>query len=191
MALHMPPKGDESAEPSLKQRVESSYRQLSAVAADLNNVSDELGKSIGELDSALKRLNLGVEVWVELHAGEGVHQEDMEFWSEDLGYAKVGGRWGVALRRVDGNYNYPDQEAVEQWLFNDGPRSLRLAAIGKIPDLLEKLGKQAVETTNKIKSRLADAQQVAAVVKEAAKEPKKPAALKPRSPFESAEEPKK
>jgi len=173
MALNMSPKGDPSAQDSLKDRVESSYRQLSAVAADLNNVSDEMGKSIGELDSALKKLSLGIEVWVELRAGEGIHPEDMEFWSEDLGYAKVGGKWGVALRTVAGQYNYPDEESVEKWLFNDAPRSLRLSAIGKIPELLEKLSKEAVETTNKIKAKLADAQQVAAVVKEAVKAPKK------------------
>lgn len=49
-------------------------------------------------------------------------------------------------------------------------RSMRLLAIGKIPELLEKLSKEAVEATTKIKGKLAEAQRVAAVVREAAEE---------------------
>jgi hypothetical protein len=159
-----------SNEGSLSERVASSFRQLSAVASDLNTVSDELGKPISELDVALKKLNLGVEVWVQLRGGDDPPPEDLSFWSEDLGYAKVGGRWGIALRTIFGDYNYPDQESVETWLFNDAPRSMRLLGIGKIPELLEKLSTEAAEATNKIKGKLAEAHQVAAVVKEAAEE---------------------
>jgi hypothetical protein len=159
-----------SNEGSLVQRVESSYRQLSAVASDLNSVSDELGKSISELDSALKKLNLGITVWVAIRGGTS--PDEMEFWGEDLGYGKVDGKWGIALRTVSGNQNYPDDD-VEQWLFNDAPRSLRLSAIGKVPELLEKLSEEASETAKKIRGKLAETQEVAAVVKKVAGEPQK------------------
>jgi len=158
----------------LVQRVESSFRQLSAVASDLNLVSDELGKSIAELDSALRKLNLGLTVWVVISSDDDL-PEGQTYRSEDLGYAKVNGQWGVALRTVLGHYSFPDEETVQPWLFNDAPRSLRLSAIGKIPELLEKLSAEATEATTKIRSKLAEAQEVAAVVKKAALEPEKTA----------------
>jgi len=149
---------------SLTQRVQASYQQLSAVATDLNAVSDELGKSINELDFALKKLNLGVSVWVPIRSGDGM-PEDSSYWSEDIGYAKVAGKWGIALRTVHGDYSNPDWDRIEEWTFNDAPRLLRLSAIEKVPELLEKLSKEASETTKKIKARLAEAQEVASAVK--------------------------
>src|SRR5271166_4568592 len=122
MALTMPPKGtpSPSSGDSLTERVQSSYRELSAVAAALNTVSDELGKSITQLDSALKKLNLGVTVWVQLRGFDGDPNWDTSFWSEDLGYAKIGGKWGISLRTVSGDIQDPDRAAVDEWLFNEG-----------------------------------------------------------------------
>jgi prefoldin subunit 5 len=158
-----------SNDDSLAERVQLSYLQLSAVASDLNTVSDELGKSIAEIDAALKKLNLGVSVWVAIVSGEDEHGGPF-YWSEDIGYDKIGGKWGIALRSRSGNYEV-DEERVEAWLFNDAPRSLRLSAIERVPDLLQKLSEEAVKTTNKIKSKLAEAQEVATAVKNAAQRP--------------------
>ena len=47
---------------SLPQRVANYYSLLSEAAKDLNSISDELGKPIAEVDSALKKVNLGVAV---------------------------------------------------------------------------------------------------------------------------------
>ncbi len=44
---------------SLTVRVSSAYKQLSSAATELNTVSDELGKFVSALDTALKKLNLG------------------------------------------------------------------------------------------------------------------------------------
>jgi hypothetical protein len=154
--LFMPTNGD-----SLGERVQSCYVQLSAVASDLNTVSDELGKSIAEIDGALKKLNLGVSVWVNIKTSE----YELDYSMEQIGYTKVDGKWGIALRTVAGNLNWPDQDAVEQWLFGDAPRKLRLSAIEKLPEMLKKLSEEAVEITNKITSKLAEAKEVAAAVK--------------------------
>lgn len=156
-------------EAPLLERVASYYSQLSTVAADLNAVSDELGKSIAEIDIALKKLNLGITTWVTIQSGDGDRfRDDYSFWSRDIGYAKVNSKWGISLRKVDGEYTNPDDERVEEWPFNDAPRSLRLEAIDKIPELLEKLSKEAVETTKNIRAKLGEAQAVAEAVKGAA-----------------------
>ena len=153
----------------LLDRVATYYSRLSTVAADLNAVSDELGKSISEIDFALKKLNLGITTWVAIQSGDGTgYQDDYSFWSREIGYAKVAGKWGISLRKVEGNYRAPDDAAIEEWPFNEAPRSLRLEAIDKIPELLEKLSTDAVKTTKDIRSRLSEAQAVAEAVKQAA-----------------------
>ncbi|SRR5258708_5022357 len=161
-----------SNEDSLIKRVQFSYLQLSLVASDLNEVSDQLGKSVAELDAALKKLNLGISAWVSMRSDE---YEDGTYVIDQIGYAKVEGKWGITLRTMNGHVNWPDQEQVDTWLFNDSPRSLRLSAIAHIPALLEALSKEATENTQKIKARLAEAQEVATAVKAAAEMPKESA----------------
>lgn len=160
-------------EPSLSEKVAVSFQQLSVVASDLNAISDELGKYINEIDAALKKLNLGVAVWVQI---QGDEDNPPLYWSEDIGYAKIDGRWGISLKKVSGNYA-EDDERSECWLFNDGPRMLRLGAIEKIPELLGKLSEEAAKTTEKIKGKLAAAKEVAAAIKSAAEGPLKPRAV--------------
>jgi hypothetical protein len=153
---------------SFLQKVQSSYQKLHAVAIDLNVASDQIGKLVGELDSALKKLNLGITVWVTVGSNEW---EDGSFRSHDIGYAKIDGEWGISLRIVNGNSNNPDQERTEEWLFNDATRSLRLDAIGYIPALLEKLSEEAVKTTEEIKKKLSITQQITEVVTKMAAQP--------------------
>ena len=172
---------------SLAQKVHSSYQQLSAAALELNSVSDELGKSIAEIDLALKRLNLGVSVWVNVRAWD---DDGQDHFSEQIGYAKIDGKWGVGLRTVSGNYNWPDQDNVEQWLFGDAPRKLRLGAIQTLPEMLKKLSEEAAATAEKIKGGLAEAKEVAAAVKEASETPRRHRVIS-RGGIPLIEEPKK
>jgi hypothetical protein len=65
---------------------------------------------------------------------------------------------------VEGNHRHPDRETTEAWLFGDAPRALRLEAVDKIPDLLEKLSEQAAFAIQKIHAKLADVQALAAAV---------------------------
>lgn len=152
----------------LPERVSTAYAKLSAVAADLNDASDELGKTISQIDTALKKLNVGVIVWITIQA-RPADPNNGETWYEadHLGYAKVNGRWGVAIRTVGEDIQNPDHCSDEQWLFNDAPRALRLQAIDKIPDLLEGLAQVAAKTKEEIRKRLKDAQDVADAVTKA------------------------
>lgn len=142
-------------------KVEMSYRKLATAAAALNNSSDELGKVVTELDAALKSLNLGISSWVNFRAWEQ-HPD----WSCDqLGYSKVGGKWGVAIRTVSGDYLSPGDDKVDaEWAFNDAPRAMRIAAIDHIPELLEKLVKEVEATTNRVNERLKHSQAIAEAI---------------------------
>jgi hypothetical protein len=146
-------------EHSLIERVQSSYQQLSETATALNTASDELGKPISALDAALKKLNLGVEAWVRLERNDD--HNTGSYWSRDVGYAKVAGKWGIAISTTSGNYNWPDEEKIDLWLFNDAPRTYRIEAVEKIPDLIEKLIEAARDATDKIVAKSADAKRMA------------------------------
>lgn len=143
-------------------KVTASFKLLQVAATRLNSVSDELSKSIDALDSALKRLNLGVPAWVKI-AGD-FDANTGYFWARELGYARIGPKWGIALRTRDGDAGDPSHESVEEWLFGDAPRKLRLEAISKLPQLLEELVKQADSIAEKIKDKIGEAQQVAQAI---------------------------
>lgn len=158
---------------SLSESVSSSFRELSAAAGALNVVSDELGKAVSEIDDSLKKLNLGVTAWVQMQKWGGAHERDLSYTIEELGYAKINSKWGIAVRVRSGDDEHPEyDESVEAWLFNDATRALRLRAIKKIPELLNKLSEEATKVTKELQVKLADAQAVAAAVQEAAREPK-------------------
>jgi hypothetical protein len=143
---------------SLTHRVSTSYQHLSAAATELNTLSDELGKFVQAVDGALKKLNLGIASWIRL---EGREDGSGNYSKRDLGYAKVGNRWGIALRAFNGNHNNPDESTVEEWLFNDAPRALRIEAVEKLPDLFEHLGKEAESAAKQIKTKTERARQLA------------------------------
>jgi hypothetical protein len=148
---------------SLTQRVSSSYRKLSAAASELNSLSDELGKFVQALDLALKKLNLGIASWIRL---DGREDGSGNFSKRDLGYAKVTGKWGIALRAIHGNHNAPDDSMVEEWLFNDAPRALRIEATEKLPDLFEHLSKEAETAARQIAGKTERAKQLVSALNE-------------------------
>ncbi len=154
-----------SDKPSAPERVQAAFRQLSIIATGLNSASDELGKTIAELDAALKQLNLGIAAWVQI---TGNSDEIGNYWNRTIGYSRIGNQWGIALRKASGNFNNEDRDEIEEWLFNDAPRWMRIEGIGKIPDLLEKLIGQANNTTDQIKKKTAEAKELAAAIKAAA-----------------------
>ena len=149
---------------SFSERVSSSYRQLSLAASHLNLVSDELGKSIAVLDAALRKLNLGISSWSRLDRWEDAFGN---YSSRYLGYAKVNNRWGIALRTVAGNNNQPEDATVEEWLFNDAPRALRIEAVEKLPELFENLIKEADIAIRKVKAQTLSARQLSTALGEA------------------------
>ena len=149
---------------SLNSRISSSYKQLTQAATELNAVSDELGKFVTALDAALRRLNLGIATWLRLESRE---DGSGNYTKRDLGYAKVGNKWGIALRTMSGNHNDVEDSNVEEWLFNDAPRALRIEAVEKLPDLFENLIKEADVAIKKVKAQTISARQLAAALGDA------------------------
>lgn len=131
-------------------RVESSFKQLASAAQALNTASEDLGKVIRHLDASLKKLGLGLSGWVPVSGTS----DDTQYWTNELGYAKTDGKWGLALREVTGFHLDKNDESEQVWAFNEAPRTVRAEAVDKIPDLLEKLLQQTQEATRELKEKI-------------------------------------
>lgn len=153
MAIKAPP-------PSADQ-ITDSFKELADSAARLNAVSDEFAKAVAPIETALKRLNLGVSAWHVYYAPKP--DEDGDYWERRIGYAKVGGKWGLALANVSGNVSYPDNH-VEEWPFNDAPRWMRVEAIDHVPALLQELVKEANSTASELSKKTAVARELAVTI---------------------------
>src|SRR6266852_6315323 len=141
------------------ERAVDAYKRLAASAEALSSKSDEFARVVALVDHVLKSLNLGITAWERINGSD----EDGcgNYWSEEVGYAKVERKWGIAIRTRNGNHREVEDRESEAWLFNDAPRPLRIDAIDKIPDLMEKLIKAADKTTKKIDQKMADASKLA------------------------------
>lgn len=156
------------------ERVQQAIQQFPAAALSLNIATDQLGKSVAELDVVLKKFSLGVPTWVSFSGWERYNH----YGSEEVGYAKIGGRWGIAIRTVHGNDQDPDDD-IEQWLFNDAPRMLRVRAVEKIPDLLEELLKTAAVMAVTITEKSKEVDAITAGINSVIGPPAEPKAGKP------------
>jgi hypothetical protein len=147
-------------------RLASAYKRLAASAAALNAASDEFSKPIEELETALQRLNLGLITWQKVVGGEDEYEN---YWRREIGYTRMDGTWGIVIRSVSGNHNH-DEPDVELWSFGDAPRSYRIEAVDKLPELLEELIRNSDKTAKKLRDKTAEARELAAAVKQAAEE---------------------
>jgi hypothetical protein len=124
-------------------RVQKSIKQFPAVASSLNNATDQLVKSVSQLDAVLKKFSIGIPTWV--HFTPPIAGHVPRCYHEDIGYAKIGGRWSVAIRTVQEDEPDYGPDQIEAWPFSEAPRHLRVLAIKKIPELLEALLRNAAE----------------------------------------------
>ena len=76
--------------------------------------------------------------------------------AEQLGYAKVGNRRGLALRVVEYD-GMGDEDVADEWLFGDAPREMRLTAIDHVPSLIQAL----VKATKKLAGTVSEKATVA------------------------------
>jgi hypothetical protein len=131
------------------ERISAAFESLTKSARAIHEASGKVASPVADLDRALQRLNVGVACWTRI---SGDNDGFGEYWSKDVGYARVGRTWGLAIRTVEGDESRPDQERSEEWLFNEAPHHLRIKAIEKLPELVEAM----VEATNATAARLAE-----------------------------------
>jgi hypothetical protein len=126
--------------------VPQSFRQLKVASTFLNQASDKLNDSASKFNAAIKKLGLGISSWVEFDGDR--NPDNGVAWHEDVGYTKIGGKWGLAIRSVTIDSNDPPDN--EYWPFSEAPRGLRIKAAPRIPDLVDQLIQDAAKTTKEI-----------------------------------------
>lgn len=126
------------------------FSNLSTATSILNKASGELAAAVSQLDDMLQGLNIGLTAWVTFRSQDC---EPPEYDDDQLGYAKVSGKWGLAIQRIYGDPSQDREDIVGPWLFNDASRELRLLAVDKIPDLLELLAKVAAKTAERVEEK--------------------------------------
>ena len=147
---------------SVSERIVAAFQTLTESAENINSASNELGKPIASLDRALKRLNLGVACWTTISHGGSENGPD--YWSRQVGYARVRRIWCLAIRTLEGDVRYPDEEIEEVWSFNEAPKHLRVKAVDKLPELIEALVEATNATAKRLTDKVAGAQDIAAAV---------------------------
>ncbi len=80
--------------------------------------------------------------------------DGMATWYEQVGYEKIGKTWCIGVR----SYVEPEWDDVlqdfERWVFNEGPRELRIRSIDYLPALIQKLDLEASKITKRIAEKL-------------------------------------
>jgi hypothetical protein len=143
-------------------KVITHFEALSSAASSLNTASDELTRDVGTLEDALKKLNVGLTVWVPFRIREDDGSDAYD--QDEIGYAKVQSNWGIALRRIWGDERRDEQFEAGPWAFNDAPRELRLLAVDKIPEVIEALAKAALVTTKRIQEKTKEMRELAGAI---------------------------
>jgi len=134
----------------------SSFKSLSSRAVEINAATKQLSSTVKTLEEALARLNLGITAWVQF--GSGVSVVSGDEWAYELGHAKINGKWGLAIRHVCRQSSFPEtDEEILEWAFADASRELRISAIDHVPELIDKLSKDAEELTVRLKRKTEDA----------------------------------
>jgi hypothetical protein len=129
------------------ERVRHSFPKLKEAAALLSKESDRLNESANAFNAVLKKIGIGISAWVEFDGGS---DDDAQVaWSMSLGYTKIGGKWGLAIRSSQQDFADPEP-VVESWQFAEAPRGLRVAAAPSIPDLVDQLIKEVARTAKEV-----------------------------------------
>jgi hypothetical protein len=147
--------------------IEASFQSLASLSNSLNAASSELTRYIGVLDEALKKLNIGLTVWVTFQ-DKSDEDKEHQFSLDQIGYAKVNGKWGIALRNKSGDEREKSFFVQGPWLFNDATRRLRLASVEKIPQVIEQLNKAAATAVKQAQAKAASVGELATVVEKIA-----------------------
>lgn len=152
------------------EKAQTHFQELSSSASSLNAASDELTRVVSVLEEALSKLNIGLTVWVTFRS-RAVHPPEYDM--DQIGYSKINGKWGIAIRHVWGDVQIDEHGEDAPDLFNNAPREMRLSSVDKIPELIEELGKQALETTKRVEQKTNEVRELASIIEKMANEPRR------------------
>ena len=147
----------------------TTFTELSKTALSINEASDKLSKVIERLDNALRSLNLGVAAWVEINS---TSDDDLCWETHYIGYDKIAGKWCIGLKEASGNFNWPERDEGNVWVFSDGPREMRIRAVEHVPKLIETLNSLGNKMAEELIAKTNEAELLAKAIETSAIVPK-------------------
>jgi len=142
--------------------VATDLKTLSKNAKTLNKLTDDLTQQVGQIESVINALNLGLSSFVVIEESPdmtGVWSHYTRLWYVRDDKSK----WGLTIDEFDEHNQDPENcRNHKSWAFREAPRVLRLKAVGFIPDLLADLVKQSENMTTQTAATLAQAKDIAA-----------------------------
>lgn len=142
---------------------DATMQHLASLSKSLNDASDILSKHIAEAESAFNELRLGLWAWVLV--ARYLESEDV-IRVVRLGYGKLAGRWGLLLSE---EYEGEEPKNVTTKPLRDAPRVEKLAAVEKLPELLNALEAQARDVTAETTRKAAQVKEFAAALSKIAR----------------------
>lgn len=147
----------------MTDKIESTLKKLASVSQSLNQASDLVTSGIAQVEGALREYKLGVEAWVDIRRWyeEGQYTDGGWFRlgrTQKLGYGKKDGKWGLLTYIFAEESDEPEEFAF----LREAPRDVRLAAVDKLPELLDALVEKAVQTAQEATKKAEKAGQIAA-----------------------------
>lgn len=124
---------------------------LVAAATRLNKASNDLNATITQIQQLIGKLNIGLQCWIRI--------PDYKYEEKEvkLGYTRTAvGQWMLAAECGE-----------QQWPLTSAPRTVRIAAVAWIPDLLDAMVKTADATTNRLNRATVDAEEMVAAIQAA------------------------
>ncbi len=130
------------------------FSDLSETAATLNRESDTINSIIEHFEDALRKLNIGLEVWLDSdvltadrHTLSSPVGDTIELVEYQLGYAKLRGQWQLGIRQAvyqldNGGFDQA-MEVKSYQLLREASREMRIASLRLFPTLLQAIKKEA------------------------------------------------
>ena len=132
--------------------------ELTPLAKELNQTTDEINSIISTVNEKLAALNLGVEAWLDPSTTSKIPAADLTVTTHlhrstasmpVLGYAKLEDAWQLAIKEEKIIYQWNDDAREEEEVSEDSYRPLlkasrdvRLRALEQLPQLLDALKRQ-------------------------------------------------
>ena len=131
--------------------------ELTPLAKELNQTTDEINGIISTVNEKLAALNLGVEAWLDPSTISKIPAADLTVThlhrstasTPVLGYAKLEDAWQLAIKEEKIIYQWNDDAREEEEVSEDSYRPLlkasrdvRLRALEQLPQLLDALKRQ-------------------------------------------------
>jgi hypothetical protein len=126
----------------------ASFEALTETSKKVNSATKRLSESVEKLNDALKKLNLGIPVWIEVCGGS---PDDHIVETEEIGYAKFKGKWGICIRFTVEGLGPDPEETI--WHFDSAPREMRIHAADYFGKLLLALNDESLKQAQIMEER--------------------------------------